>query len=128
MTSNLQALAQECVGWKYLAHGRQPYAVDCYGLILHIFSGMGVDLPDFDYINDAEKCANVHNYFYERVERVFLPQEGDIVMMRSHDRLSHMGIYLGGGRMIHASIAGVGIVRTGAQPYCRMIEGYYRLK
>jgi cell wall-associated NlpC family hydrolase len=92
-----QALALH--GVEYKRGGKSPLAgLDCSGLVRYVFhEAQGIDLP-----NTARELAGVG----EKVKRDAL-QPGDLVFYNTLRRaFSHVGIYLGDNRFIHAPSTG----------------------
>lgn len=81
------ALAQQ--GNRYVFATSGPNTFDCSGLVLAAFKQIGLKLPHFT--GSLIKLGT-------RVSRDNM-QRGDIVFPQS----GHVGIYLGGGKMVHAS-------------------------
>ena len=87
-------LAQQYVGSPYRWGGISPSGFDCTGFVLWVYSQFGVGLPH----NEAGQLASG-----DRVGADDL-QPGDILVFANTYRrgLSHVGIYLGDGRFVHA--------------------------
>lgn len=104
------ALSQ--LGQPYRWGGDRPQrGFDCSGLVRWSYGRAGVDLP---------RVVREQS----RVGRSIGPRNlhpGDLVFFRTHsDRVSHVGIYVGGGRFVHAPSSGQP-VRTDSldDPYWR---------
>jgi len=90
-----QALAQ--VGAPYRYGGSSPRGFDCSGLVYYSYRKAGMEVPR----TTGEQ--------YRQSQRVTLSslQPGDLVFFRiSRDKFSHVGIYAGDGRFIHAPSSG----------------------
>jgi cell wall-associated NlpC family hydrolase len=88
------SIALQYVGIKYLWGGGSPdTGFDCSGLVMYVFAQLGVQLPHF--------AAGQYGYGTP-VARDQL-QPGDLVFF---DGLSHVGIYIGNGQMVHAPHTG----------------------
>jgi cell wall-associated NlpC family hydrolase len=87
-------LAEQYVGSRYRWGGTSPAGFDCTGFVLFIYSQVGIDLPH----NEAGQLASG-----ERVDADAL-EPGDVLVFANTYRrgLSHVGIYLGEGRFVHA--------------------------
>jgi len=98
------ALAQGFQGVPYRYGGTTPDGFDCSGLACYVFREAGVTLPR---TVRAQAAAGYH------VSRAnLLP--GDLVFFRTEGRrISHVGIYVGEGRFVHAPSTGK-TVRTDA--------------
>lgn len=91
--------AMQALGVKYRYGGRSPETgFDCSGLVAHIFErAWGVLLPP-----STEALSKVG----KAVRRKDL-EPGDLVFYNTRNRpYSHVGIYLGDGRFVHAPRAG----------------------
>ncbi|HEV7871518.1 MAG TPA: C40 family peptidase [Modestobacter sp.] len=86
------ALAQ--LGDAYVAGASGPDAFDCSGLTMYAYAAAGVMLP---HSSRAQASVGVP------VDRSEL-QPGDLVFY--YTPISHVGIYIGNGQMVHASVPG----------------------
>jgi cell wall-associated NlpC family hydrolase len=93
------ALAQ--VGDMYQTGGSGPDTFDCSGLTMYSYAAAGVTLP---HSSRAQSQLGVP------VSRADL-QPGDLVFFYSP--VSHVGIYIGNGMMVHASVTGRPVAVTG---------------
>lgn len=94
------AAAERLIGAPYVLGGESPGGVDCSGLVYYAYRQAGIRTPR----------TTAQQFQAGRPQRQVLP--GDLLFFRT-DRsgaVSHVGIYAGGGRMIHAS-SGSGQVR-----------------
>jgi peptidoglycan DL-endopeptidase CwlO len=85
--------AERYLGVRYIWGGESPTGFDCSGLVQFVYARLGVHLPRTSY---AQYSAGRH------VSRAVL-RPGDLVFF---DQLGHVGIYVGGGRFIHAPHTG----------------------
>lgn len=86
--------ARKWNGVRYRLGGKSRRGVDCSGLTMMVYKKFGVSLPHWD-----EKQ-------YGKGARVPKGREkpGDLVFFNEHGRgISHVGIYSGNGKLIHAS-------------------------
>jgi cell wall-associated NlpC family hydrolase len=96
-TAAAVALAMKFLGTPYVWGGAKPGGFDCSGLVYYVFGQQGVKLPRV-----AEDQARVGTY----VPQSQL-QPGDAVFFAdSSGYIHHMGLYIGGGKMIHAPQTG----------------------
>lgn len=94
-------LAMGKVGSPYRWGGTGPRAFDCSGLVNWAFDQVGVDLP---------RTSRALSRVGTPVSRADL-QPGDLVFFYSP--VSHVGIYVGDGRMVHASTSGEPVAVAG---------------
>jgi cell wall-associated NlpC family hydrolase len=102
------ALAEKHLGARY-AHGATgPYAFDCSGLVYRVFEDAGLGRA----IDGLQSASALYAHF-KALHKTSTkdPQPGDLVIF-GHG--SHVGIYIGGGKVIHAMITGVAITRVSA--------------
>lgn len=86
-------LARTLLGIPYRWAGADPAkGFDCSGLVYYVFNQLQVRIPRMQ--RDLFKSA-------EQVGRSDL-QPGDLLFFNTFARLSHVGIYIGEGRFIHA--------------------------
>lgn len=102
--------AERMVGTPYVLGGESPSGMDCSGLVQYVYRQAGIRVPR----------TTVAQFQTGRLQRRVLP--GDLLFFRTDGsgQVSHVGIYAGGGQMIHAS-SGSGRVRKVnlGQPYWR---------
>jgi cell wall-associated NlpC family hydrolase len=113
------ALAQ--VGTPYKLGGTTPEAFDCSGLIRYVYSRHYLTPPRV-----AEKQARIGS----GVERdQLLP--GDVLTFGAGDRVTHVGIYVGDRKFVHASsVAGrvvVSAIDRAPAPNIRPLKGARRV-
>lgn len=85
-------LAREFVGVPYKWGGIDPNGWDCSGFVQEVFRLGGHQVPR---LADAQ---------YEACARIDEPRPGDLVFFNTDGSgVSHVGIYTGGGRFLHAS-------------------------
>jgi cell wall-associated NlpC family hydrolase len=88
-------LAQEYVGSPYRWGGLSPAGFDCTGFVMWVFSQFGISLPH----NEAGQLSSGERIGADDLE------PGDVLVFANTYRrgLSHVGIYLGDGRFVHAA-------------------------
>lgn len=85
------ATAKKQLGVPYRFGGTQPNTgFDCSGLMVHIHQQHGIPLPR----SSSEQFA--------RLPVIAKPRVGDLVFFRHGKNISHVGLYLGEQRMLHA--------------------------
>jgi cell wall-associated NlpC family hydrolase len=92
IAQELTRSALRFLGVPYVFGGTSTAGFDCSGFVQHVFALLGIDLPrtaDAQY--DAGKPA------------VGGPRPGDLVFFDTYGGVSHVGIYLGHGKFVHAS-------------------------
>jgi cell wall-associated NlpC family hydrolase len=87
------AIAERYLGVPYVWGGASPSGFDCSGLTMYVYAQLGVSLPH----NAAAQYASLPHVSESDLE------PGDLVFF---DGLNHVGIYIGGGSMIHAPHTG----------------------
>jgi cell wall-associated NlpC family hydrolase len=87
------AIAERYLGVPYVWGGASPSGFDCSGLVMYVYAQLGVSLPH----NAAAQYASLPHVSESDLE------PGDLVFF---DGLNHVGIYIGGGSMIHAPHTG----------------------
>ena len=90
-------IAQEQIGVRYRYGGNTPGAgFDCSGLVYYSFMQAGLRVPrtSSEQFRSARKIALKD------------ARPGDIVFFQDQAKLSHVGIYLGGSRFVHAPSSG----------------------
>lgn len=104
LRTRLYAGALEQVGVPYVSGGTTPGGFDCSGFTQYIYARLGITLPR---TCDAQLAAGI-----------IIPKEqlqcGDLVLFQRTTGVSalatHVGIYLGGGKLIHAGSRGITVV------------------
>ncbi len=102
---SLVALARAQIGRKYRFGGTTPeHGFDCSGLVRYVLAILHVPLP-----RTAKEQART-GAFVERDTAQLRP--GDLVTFGSPRRISHIGIYVGGGRFVQASSKAGRVIET----------------
>jgi cell wall-associated NlpC family hydrolase len=95
---SLVAHSRALLGVPYLWAGASPErGVDCSGLVQYVFGRFGLSLP-----HSAAQLATLGESVPSDTSAM---RPGDLMVFstRQSRRISHVGIYVGAGRMIHAS-------------------------
>jgi len=88
--------AMQMVGVPYRWGGSTPQGFDCSGLVQYAYSNAGLRLPRTAAAQmDASAPVTLEN-----------AQAGDLLFFRDGSRTSHVAIYLGDGRFVHAPSTG----------------------
>ncbi|WP_336636177.1 LysM peptidoglycan-binding domain-containing protein [Lysinibacillus fusiformis] len=94
-------VAHTLVGTPYLYGGNTPVGLDCSGFIFYAFNQGGLKIGR----------ASSEGYFNGNTTSVQNPVPGDLVFFENtyKEGISHMGIYLGDNKFVHAGTDGVEI-------------------
>ncbi|MDR2366955.1 MAG: C40 family peptidase [Deltaproteobacteria bacterium] len=102
--------AHKFIGSPYKYGGRSPKGFDCSGLVWYVYKQYGINLPDASH-----KQASA-GFKVKRDELV----PGDLIFFQTNGRIHHVGLYVGGNKMIHAPGKGKKVVKTSLK------DKYYR--
>jgi cell wall-associated NlpC family hydrolase len=117
IAEGLTRSALRFLGVPYVFGGTSTAGFDCSGFVQHVFAMMGIGLP---------RTADAQ---YD-VGRPTLggPRAGDLVFFDTYGGVSHVGIYLGGGKFVHASSShGVMVSRLSDSYWASRYVGAKRL-
>ncbi len=90
--SSVLELAKLFIGVPYLWGGRHFSGIDCSGFVQVVYKCSGVQLPrDASQQQKVGKAIAFMDLF-----------EGDLVFFESNNRVTHVGIYMGNGQIIHS--------------------------
>jgi len=98
-------VAMHYLGVPYVWGGASPRGFDCSGLVMYVYSQIGVSLPHSSYAQAAMGTPVSMSQL----------EPGDLVFFTG---ASHVGIYIGGGQFIHAP-------HTGDVVKISSLSGYY---
>jgi cell wall-associated NlpC family hydrolase len=106
----LVATARRFLGLPYLWGGMTPLGVDCSGFVSRVYLVHGVVLPRDADLQFEDKEARV-------IEKKAL-KPGDLLFF-GKKKVTHVGMYIGGGRFIHATTHKTPVVQESAlsEPY-----------
>ena len=110
-------LAVRMVGTPYRWGGESPESgFDCSGLIRWAYGQLGVDVPHSSYVLYSDAPAVSWKDL----------QTGDVLVFTG---IGHVGLYLGGGRMVHAPYSGksVELVDLAGSSYGSRLVGIRRI-
>jgi cell wall-associated NlpC family hydrolase len=94
--SAVVAIAQRYLGVPYVYGGASPSGFDCSGLAMYCYAQIGIGLGHGATIQQQSSTPVPLNAL----------QPGDLVFFGNASYSSHVGIYVGGGSMIHAPHTG----------------------
>ena len=120
------------VGIPWLWGGRDlSVGVDCWGLARGVLRDQfGKSLPLFKgavTTRDAERLID-HELTTAPVDEVVDPEPGDLVLIRMRGIENHVGVYVGGGRVLHATEGGSVLQKIDSEAMKRRVLGYYRVR
>lgn len=100
-------IAKSFIGVPYVFGGNSPSGFDCSGFISYVYNEAG--------IQNTRRSAL--NYFLQDTTAVKTPVPGDLVFFKNTyiETVSHIGIYLGNGEMIHAGSKGIEVTKLSYQ-------------
>lgn len=104
--------ARKFLGVQYVWGGTSPAGFDCSGLVQYVFGKRGIQLPRVTY-NMINVGASVSPNKLRPGDLVYFDTD------RSKKGPDHVGIYMGGGKFIHAPRPGQGVKISS------LAEGYY---
>lgn len=92
-------ISREQIGVPYLFAGNTPNGFDCSGFVRYVYFQSGLDI----------ERKSSEEYFMKETTKVVNPIPGDVVFFKDtyKDGISHMGIFIGDGKFIHAGDSGV---------------------
>lgn len=96
--ANIASIAPEFVGTPYVFGGKTPAGFDCSGFIHYVHQFAGLDLLRMSSED-----------YYKQATKVNVPEVGDLVFFKDTYKtgISHMGIYMGENKFVHAGSKGV---------------------
>ncbi len=111
--------ASRLVGSPYLFGGATPAGFDCSGLVYYSYLQAGVSVP---------RSTELQHRAASPV-RLLDARSGDLLFFNLDGKVSHVGIYLGDGRFVHAPTTGksVQFASLGLDYYRRRLAGVGRV-
>ncbi len=97
--SSLLDKAKEFIGTPYHYGGTTPKGFDCSGFVRFVFGAFGMELNR----SSVAQASQGESVALDQI------QPGDLLFFKTRgqqNRISHVGIYLGGGQFIHAGSGG----------------------
>jgi len=105
LRDSVVAKARGSIGTRYKLGGTKPgTGLDCSGLVRYAMSVINVVLP-----HTAQGQAKVGA---EVPKNVAALEPGDVLTFGRGSRISHVGIYVGNGKMVHASTSQRRVIET----------------
>jgi cell wall-associated NlpC family hydrolase len=108
-SNNVVTYAYKFLGKPYVWGATGPSAFDCSGFTTYVYKNFDVSLP---------RTSSGQYGSGQTVSKANLAQ-GDLVFFNTYGSISHVGIYIGDGRFIHAGSSKTGVVISSIG------EGYY---
>ena len=102
-TSEIVAYAKKYLGYKYVYGGSTPSGFDCSGFTQYVYKHFGYSLSRTSRSQAGDGVG---------VSKANL-QQGDIICFSGSSgskKISHVGMYIGGGKFIHAANARKGVI------------------
>lgn len=95
--TSIASLANSQLGARYKYGGHSPQGFDCSGLVYYTHSQLGISVPRTAH-DQAQRATPVA---YKKLRK------GDLLFFRIYGkRITHVGIYAGNSRFIHAPSSG----------------------
>ncbi len=122
------------VGLPFVDGGRGPGAVDCWGLCCFVYrQELGIELPPHGDVRaaDLRAVSRAMDTGKDAADWLLVdhPQLHDVAVMRlpSSGRPGHVGIYAGGGLILHVERAARTVLEPAKSPMiAHRIIGYWR--
>lgn len=92
------------VGIPYRPRGRDVDGMDCWGLVWHVYVHLyNIELPHIEYTEDYKITSHIPLHeMYKMFEEVSEVQEGDIILLQSLGRDTHVAVAIDGLNMLHS--------------------------
>ncbi|MHB8146277.1 MAG: C40 family peptidase [Vulcanimicrobiaceae bacterium] len=117
IAQELTKSALRFLGTPYVFGGTTSSGFDCSGYVQHVFAMLGISLP---------RTADAQYDVGHRIVGAMRP--GDLVFFQTYEPgVSHVGIYLGNGKFVHASSHGVMISSLSQSYWASRYVGAKRL-
>lgn len=114
-------MARRLLGRRYVFGGTTPNGFDCSGFTKYLMRAMGYELP-----RTAAQQAQVGREV-PRDPRLLRP--GDLLTFGRRGRITHIGVYVGNGRFVHASSGAGRIVEADLnRPAGRLVRAWYGVR
>jgi cell wall-associated NlpC family hydrolase len=125
--------AKDYIGIPFASGGRDKTGADCYGLVRLVhMEQFGGNLPllsggytDADNFTETEALMRSRRPLLAG-RQVEVPEAGDLCVLRFHGLPTHLGIYAGGGWMLHTLKHTGSVLQRIGDPHLKgRIEGWY---
>jgi cell wall-associated NlpC family hydrolase len=127
--------AKDYIGIPFVSGGRTRSGADCYGLVRlvraeqfgDVLPLLSNDYTDANNVAETEKLMRTHRPILAGTQ-VTCPEAGDICVLKFRGLPTHLGIYTGGGLLLH-TLKGTGSVlqRTSDLHMVGRVEGWYHV-
>lgn len=116
--TNIVNVAKKYLGTRYVFGGASPKGFDCSGYIYYVYKQAGKSVS-------RTSAAG----YYSAATKVSTPKVGDLVFFSNTYKkgISHVGIYIGNGQMIHAGGSNVQISSITSGYWKSKLTGYGRI-
>jgi peptidoglycan DL-endopeptidase LytE len=116
--SQVVSVAKNYLGTRYVFGGSTPYGFDCSGFVYYVLKKSGKSIS-------RTTAAS----YYSMSKKVTTPKIGDLVFFSNTYKkgISHVGIYIGSGKMISASGSNVNIAPVNSGYWKNHFTGYGRI-
>jgi cell wall-associated NlpC family hydrolase len=120
LRDSIVSVARQQIGTPYVWGAETPgRAFDCSGLVKYVMSWLHVSLP---------RTAHEQSYSGIRIGRELdRMKPGDLLTFGTGRRITHIAIYSGNGKYVHASRPGVGVVESLLNTRAPRFKGAIRL-
>lgn len=114
-------LARQQLGRRYIFGGTTPGGFDCSGFLKYLMRAMGYELP-----RTAAEQAHAGREVPRDPSQL---RPGDILTFGRGGRVTHVGVYIGNGRFIHASTGAGRIVEANLdRPASHLVRAWYGVR
>lgn len=126
-------LADKFIGIPFKSGGRDFNGADCWGIaVLFYREYLAVDLPSYSdcyFTSDTDRLRELIAQYREGWERISKPQTGDLILFKLLGSETHIGVYIGNGKFLHATEKAASVVQNLESPeWNRRVSGYFRYK
>ena len=120
LRDSIVSVARQQIGTPYIWGAETPgRAFDCSGLVKYVMSWLNVRLP-----RTANEQAYTGISVGKELDRM---KPGDLLTFGTRRRITHIAIYSGNGKYVHASRPGVGVVESSLDTRASRFRGAVRL-